>query len=59
MKNKVGRPFVSDKKRNKTLKLSSVAHEQLKELSLSENISQAVIVETLINKAILSRKLLN
>jgi len=57
--NRVGRPALKDKKTNKTLKLSSTAHRQLKELSVSTNISQAVIIEKLVDKAIKNNKLLN
>jgi len=57
--NRVGRPKVMDKKTNKTLKLSSVTHRQLKELSESTNKSQAVIIEKLVSRAINNTKLLN
>lgn len=57
--NKVGRPSLKDKKTNKTLKLSSTTHKQLKELSVKMELSQAVIIEKLVSKATKNNKLLN
>ena len=57
-KSKRGRPVVANKKRNKTLKLASVTHAQLLELSKSLNMSQAVIIEKLIANASENHKII-